>query len=160
MVSTRPMTLHHSKTPQLHIINSLSQQKSPPTEEEIIGFIAIVKECLANSRAEGIEDVEVCVHCHYGFNRTGFAICCWLIEVEGYGVKEALEAFKSARPNGIRHVRMTPLFVVADFEILFRLCIGDILDYRLRYGRVMWELSIIYYINYSYSASGVYLVVC
>jgi len=32
-------------------------------------------------------------------------ICCWLIEQEGYGVKEALEAFKNARPNGIRHIR-------------------------------------------------------
>ena len=111
--------------------------KIPPTEEDVIGFIAIVKECLANTRAEGIEDVEVCVHCHYGFNRTGFVICCWLIEVEGYGVKEALEAFKNARPNGIRHVRITLLYVVANFEILFRLCIEDTLDYRLRFGKVM-----------------------
>ena len=31
-------------------------------------------------------------------------ICCWLIEVEGYNVREALDAFKDARPNGIRHV--------------------------------------------------------
>ena len=51
-------------------------------------------------------DAEICVHCHYGFNRTGFVICCWLIEEEGYTVKEALEAFKEARPNGIRHVRI------------------------------------------------------
>lgn len=33
-------------------------------------------------------------------------ICCWLIEEEGYSVEEALEAFKIARPNGIRHDRM------------------------------------------------------
>ena len=59
-------------------------------------------------------------------------ICCWLIEVEGYCVEEALEAFKIARPNGIRHVGSTLLLVVADFEILFRLCMGDILDYKLR----------------------------
>ena len=52
---------------------------------------------------------EICVHCHYGFNRTGFVISCWLIEEEGYGVKEALEAFKTARPNGIRHVRTGPM---------------------------------------------------
>jgi hypothetical protein len=87
-------------------------------------------------------------------------ICCWLIEVEGYSVKEALEAFKVARPNGIRHVGMTLLPVVADFEILFRLCMRDILDCKMRFGRVMWELSIIYYTNYFYSASGVYPVVC
>jgi protein-tyrosine phosphatase len=78
--------------------------KIPPTEEEVVGFIAIVKECIAISLAEGIEDAHICVHCHYGFNRTGFVICCWLIEEEGYSVKEALEAFKDARPNGIRHV--------------------------------------------------------
>lgn len=80
--------------------------KAPPTEEDVTGFIALIKECLARSHAEGIEDPEICVHCHYGFNRTGFVICCWLIEEEGYSVEEALEAFKTARPNGIRHDRM------------------------------------------------------
>jgi len=78
--------------------------KVPPTEEDVKGFIAIVKECLATSKAEGMDDAEICVHCHYGFNRSGFLLCCWLIEQEGYGVKEALEAFKNARPNGIRHI--------------------------------------------------------
>ena len=80
--------------------------KIPPTEEEVVRFIAIVKECLATSLSEGIEDAQICVHCHYGFNRTGFVICSWLIEEEGYGVEEALEAFKDSRPNGIRHVSM------------------------------------------------------
>jgi protein-tyrosine phosphatase len=80
--------------------------KIPPTEEEIKGFIAIVKECLATSRAEGHEGTEICVHCHYGFNRTGFVICSWLVEEEGYTVHEALEAFKLARPSGIRHIRI------------------------------------------------------
>jgi len=84
--------------------------KIPPTEEDIKGFIAIVKECLATSRAEGYEDTEICVHCHYGFNRSGFVICCWLIEQEGYTVHEALEAFRVARPKGIRHIRISPLF--------------------------------------------------
>ena len=37
-------------------------------------------------------------------------ICCWMIEEEGYRVKEALEAFKDARPDGIRHVRTDPVF--------------------------------------------------
>jgi protein-tyrosine phosphatase len=82
--------------------------KIPPTEEDVGGFINIVKKCLAISKEEGFENAEICVHCHYGFNRSGFVICCWLIEVEGYGVKEALEAFREARPNGIRHLRMDP----------------------------------------------------
>ena len=33
-------------------------------------------------------------------------ICAWLIEEEGFSVKDALEAFRRARPDGIRHVRM------------------------------------------------------
>ena len=78
--------------------------KIPPTEEDVVAFIALVKKCLEASRVQGYDDAEICVHCHYGFNRTGFVICCWLIEEEGYGVKAALEAFRVARPNGIRHV--------------------------------------------------------
>jgi protein-tyrosine phosphatase len=91
--------------------------KIPPTEQDIKGFIEIIKGCLETSREEGFYDTEICVHCHYGFNRTGFMICCWLIEEEGYGVKEALEAFKLARPNGIRHLRITRLrdLLMVDF---------------------------------------------
>ena len=77
--------------------------KIPPTEEEVAKFIEIIKECIAISLAEGIEDAQICVHCHYGFNRTGFMICSWLIKEKGYGVKEALEAFKDSRPDGIRN---------------------------------------------------------
>ena len=64
-----------------------------PTEEEVVGFIAIVKECLATSLAEGIEDAQICVHCHYGFNRTGFMICSWLIKEKGYGINLGTEVF-------------------------------------------------------------------
>src|SRR5690348_14158791 len=76
--------------------------KIPPSEDEIRGFIAIVNQCISQSRAQGYPDAEICVHCHYGFNRTGFVICCWLVEMAGYSVHDALEAFKLARPNGIR----------------------------------------------------------
>lgn len=92
--------------------------KVPPTEEDVKGFIAIVKECLATSKAEGMDDAEICVHCHYGFNRSGFLLCCWLIEQEGYGVKEALEAFKNARPNGIRHIRKSPGQIGANADFI------------------------------------------
>ena len=45
----------------------------------------------------------VAVHCHYGYNRTGFLICAYLIERAGYGVQRALDAFRVAKPPGIRH---------------------------------------------------------
>lgn len=43
------------------------------------------------------------MHCHYGFNRTGFFVCSYLIEKLGYSVEGALEAFCNARPQGVRH---------------------------------------------------------
>eukprot|EP01135_Chromosphaera_perkinsii_P009377 Nk52_evm53s1737 gene=Nk52_evmTU53s1737 len=43
------------------------------------------------------------VHCHYGFNRTGFMICSYLIEKENYTVQEAIDEYAKARPPGIKH---------------------------------------------------------
>lgn len=45
----------------------------------------------------------IAVHCHYGFNRTGFLICSYLIERLGWTVREAVEGFRLARPPGIKH---------------------------------------------------------
>ena len=43
------------------------------------------------------------VHCHYGFNRTGFFIASYLIERESYTVQQAIDIFTEKRPPGIRH---------------------------------------------------------
>ena len=43
------------------------------------------------------------VHCHYGFNRTGFFVICYLVERLGYKLDDAIVAFVQARPPGIRH---------------------------------------------------------
>ena len=43
------------------------------------------------------------VHGQYGYDRTGFLIVAYLVEQEGFGVKEAVELFKMKRPPGIRH---------------------------------------------------------
>lgn len=45
----------------------------------------------------------VAVHCHYGFNRTGFLICCYLIEREGWDVERAILEFQHVRAPGIKH---------------------------------------------------------
>ena len=42
-------------------------------------------------------------HTHAGFNRTGFVVCCYLIECCGLTVDEALDAFATARPPGVKH---------------------------------------------------------
>mmetsp|Transcript_35137 Transcript_35137/g.88962 ORF Transcript_35137/g.88962 Transcript_35137/m.88962 type:complete len:468 (-) Transcript_35137:650-2053(-) len=48
-------------------------------------------------------DDYIAVHCAYGFNRTGFVVCCYLVEHCGLSVDEALRAFADARPPGVKH---------------------------------------------------------
>lgn len=40
---------------------------------------------------------------HYGFNRTGYFIVCYLVEREGYRVQDAIQEFGEKRRPGIRH---------------------------------------------------------
>ena len=43
------------------------------------------------------------VHCHYGFNRTGYFIVCYLVDRCHYTLPDAIKTFAEARPVGIRH---------------------------------------------------------
>lgn len=93
--------------------------KIPPTVDEVKDFISLVDRL--REVPSLLEDSEshplIGVHCHYGFNRTGFFICCYLIEREGYGVQQAIDEFKTQRYPGIRHDHfISTLFV--------RYCIG------------------------------------
>ncbi|XP_063900792.1 uncharacterized protein LOC135120411 isoform X2 [Zophobas morio] len=72
--------------------------KEIPDREYVDSFIRAVKTFLKEHPQK-----QVAVHCHYGFNRTGFLICCYLIEEENFSVKEAIKEFARARPTGIRH---------------------------------------------------------
>ncbi|KAK0388379.1 hypothetical protein NLU13_4624 [Sarocladium strictum] len=95
--------IHYHKFPTV--------SKIPPQHEEVEAFIKLVDK-LRDRQAERCreehwendgKDCVMGVHCHYGFNRTGYFVVCYLVERCGYGVKEAIEAFATARPNGIRH---------------------------------------------------------
>ncbi|KAI1109985.1 dual specificity phosphatase catalytic domain-containing protein [Nemania sp. NC0429] len=83
--------------------------KIPPTDAEVAGFINLVDKVRQDQRqrlsteSDRGEDSVIGVHCHYGFNRTGYFVVCYLIERCGYGVQKAIETFAEARPNGIRH---------------------------------------------------------
>ncbi|KAI1743586.1 dual specificity phosphatase catalytic domain-containing protein [Xylaria scruposa] len=83
--------------------------KIPPTDAEVAGFINLVDKVRedqkqrSSSEANWSEDYVIGVHCHYGFNRTGYFVVCYLIERCGYGVQKAISTFAEARPNGIRH---------------------------------------------------------
>ncbi|OAA49487.1 dual specificity phosphatase catalytic domain protein [Metarhizium rileyi] len=84
--------------------------KIPPQPNEVESFIQLVDR-IRNAQKEradreGWEHPEKCVvgvHCHYGFNRTGYFIVCYLVERCGFSVQGAIELFAQARPNGIRH---------------------------------------------------------
>lgn len=94
-----------------------TMSKVPPTDDEVDHFIALVdrlrREQQDRAGEEGGADGYVIgVHCHYGFNRTGYFIVCYLVERCGFGVQQAIDAFAQARPNGIRHSHFTDrLFV-------------------------------------------------
>ncbi|KAF8462525.1 Alpha/Beta hydrolase protein [Kalaharituber pfeilii] len=85
--------------------------KIPPTADEVARFIALVDE-LHTKLPEPKGQYSIACHCHYGFNRTGFFLCCYLIERLGYDVADALDEFKKARAPGIRH----PHFITELFE--------------------------------------------
>ncbi|KAK4204413.1 Alpha/Beta hydrolase protein [Triangularia verruculosa] len=76
--------------------------KIPPPREEIDRFIETVDGIREERRKEG-KEFEIGVHCHYGFNRTGFLIVCYLVEREGWTVEGAMRHFAEARPKGIKH---------------------------------------------------------
>ncbi|ORX62626.1 phosphatases II [Hesseltinella vesiculosa] len=69
-----------------------------PTQDSIDGFIKLVKNCW-----ESQPQAEIAVHCNYGFNRTGFYICSYLVQELEYTPEQALVTFASNRPPGIRH---------------------------------------------------------
>ena len=74
--------------------------KVVPDQSAIRRFIQLVNDILHENT---VANPLIAVHCHYGFNRTGFLICCYLIEVLGWSVEEAVEGFKIAKQPGIKH---------------------------------------------------------
>ena len=111
--------------------------KIPPTRDEIKEFKVLIDriraagtdsqsnhtdpERVLPSEQRGDEHAErtrsIGVHCHYGFNRTGFFICSYLIEREHFSVQAAVDEFAANRPPGIKH----PHFLD---ELFVRYCIG------------------------------------
>ncbi|PYH71576.1 RNA 5'-triphosphatase domain-containing protein [Aspergillus vadensis CBS 113365] len=108
--------IHYHKHPTV--------SKIPPTPDEVRDFIALVDR-LQNEITEKMEKSGnskgprpvVGVHCHYGFNRTGFLIVSYLIERRGFSVPEAIEEFERRRPPGIRHEHFIDTLFV-------RYCVG------------------------------------
>ncbi|KAL1596643.1 hypothetical protein SLS60_009291 [Paraconiothyrium brasiliense] len=75
--------------------------KQPPTKDEVRAFIELIDK-IRNEKKDDDESL-IGVHCHYGFNRTGFFLVSYLIEKLGFKVQDAIDIFQQARPPGIRH---------------------------------------------------------
>ncbi|KAJ1501670.1 hypothetical protein HMI54_009796 [Coelomomyces lativittatus] len=72
--------------------------KQVPTFENVQHFIQVVDDYLTKN------PFQIGVHCHYGYNRTGFMIVSYLVEKLGMDVHDAIHAFTAARkPDGIRY---------------------------------------------------------
>ena len=91
--------------------------KIPPTPDEVKSFNALVDRLRREHPPPGAEEALIGVHCHYGFNRTGFFICCYLIEKERFGVQQAIDEFRTRRPPGIRHEHFLD-------TLFMRYCVG------------------------------------
>lgn len=92
--------IHYHKFPTV--------SKVPPTDAEIKGFIELVDKVREEQKERAKrenwgEEHYIGVHCHYGFNRTGFFLVCYLVERCGYTPEAAIEHFAQSRPKGIKH---------------------------------------------------------
>jgi hypothetical protein len=99
--------------------------KMPPTTDEVRHFIDLIDHLrtelhlllpvddddAAAAATEGDADrlpsrlnpSTIAVHCHYGFNRTGFFLIAYLVERLGWPLGDAIEEFARRRPPGVRH---------------------------------------------------------
>ena len=67
-----------------------------PSPEQTKTFVQVCRNFIAHNPLEIIG-----VHCTHGFNRTGFLICSYLVEMDEGNVDAALAQFSEARPPGI-----------------------------------------------------------
>ena len=67
-----------------------------PTEGQVRSFVKICENFIAQHPLEIIA-----VHCTHGFNRTGFMIACYLIEIFDWSPDAAWSEFRDKRPVGI-----------------------------------------------------------
>lgn len=61
-------------------------------------------------------EAELC--CTAGFNRTGFVVCSYLCEAQGFSVSAALAAFAAVRPPGVKHEK----FIAELYDRCVRVC--------------------------------------
>jgi protein-tyrosine phosphatase len=90
---------------EYHKLPTVSKQ--PPGADEIEQFIALIDSLRESpklrSANEDAPHPTIGVHCHYGFNRTGHLICCYLVERLQWKLQDAVAEFARKKPPGIKH---------------------------------------------------------
>ena len=74
----------------------MKRHKEAPNLKQITKFINIIHDFINKN-----PDLIIGVHCTHGFNRTGFLICCYLVEKLNFKIRDALLLFSKSRPCGI-----------------------------------------------------------
>eukprot|EP00834_Sanchytrium_tribonematis_P003060 NODE_109_length_18665_cov_0.924486.p2 type:complete len:481 gc:universal NODE_109_length_18665_cov_0.924486:15440-13998(-) len=73
--------------------------KIPPSEDDVEHFVNLCKDYW-----EIYPNREISLHCHYGFNRTGFMIVAAMFKLGFVNhIMEGLQAFKLARSPGVKY---------------------------------------------------------
>eukprot|EP00730_Choanoeca_flexa_P015813 TRINITY_DN7343_c0_g1_i3.p1 TRINITY_DN7343_c0_g1~~TRINITY_DN7343_c0_g1_i3.p1 ORF type:complete len:498 (+),score=78.94 TRINITY_DN7343_c0_g1_i3:119-1612(+) len=93
-----PYMTTDSRLPAYIKLSTVSKEE--PSVENVNAFAAVLDKHFNNPLTR---HQHVVVHCHYGFNRSGFMACSYLIERRGYDVQAALALFQRSRPPGIKH---------------------------------------------------------
>ncbi|CAG8476539.1 8426_t:CDS:10 [Diversispora eburnea] len=84
-------------------IKHSTTSKIPPSRYEVKQFMKV-----ANDAWSKKPNKQIAVHCHYGFNRTGFMICCYMIEELHISVADAIHYFEEARSPKELFLRYEP----------------------------------------------------
>ena len=79
--------------------------KSVPGVDAVAEVIETASAFWNDARFPKNAEKYVAIHCAYGFNRTGFVLCCYLVEKCGLSAAQALAAFAEARKPGVKHER-------------------------------------------------------
>lgn len=86
---------------RIQYVKFKTESKVIPDNVTIVKFINIVEKLMEERITK---EQFIVIHCHYGQNRTGFLICCYLIEKLGWLPSEAISSFEYSKPPGIKHV--------------------------------------------------------
>ncbi|KAG2387654.1 hypothetical protein C9374_001248 [Naegleria lovaniensis] len=88
----------NTETEPLHYIKVRLVAKEIPGIEQQTDFNRVI-----NNFFEEFPSHYIGVHCSYGFNRTGFICCAYLISEKHLSIDEALHVFAKSKPPGIKH---------------------------------------------------------